>query len=148
MSVNLAQKVAKEFHYGQKYGEHSYFDYHIKGVVDLVYNHSPSDDETLKKEMIIAYLHDCVEDTELSLRSIEIMFGEEIKNAVHAITYYKGVETREDYYNRVKSNKLAKFVKICDAKFNARECLKDGAIDRFNKYVRIVVLLGGSYDGW
>lgn len=148
MSVNLAQKVAKEFHYGQKYGEHDYFDYHVKGVVDLVYNQSPSDDETLQKEMIVAYLHDTVEDTPLTLRTIEIMFGEEIKKAVHAITYYKVIETRGEYYIRVKANKLARFVKICDAKFNARQCFSEGKIDKFNYYVEIVSLLGGSLDEW
>lgn len=148
MSVSLAKKVSRNFHYGQKYGEHSYFDYHIQGVVDLVYNHSSSDDVTLKKEMILAYLHDCIEDTPLSLRTVEVLFGHEIMKAVEAITYYKGLETREDYYKRVKANKLATFVKICDAKINARQNIADGNTEKYEYYANIVSLLGGNIDEW
>ncbi len=32
--VELAEKLSKESHQGQKYGSHDYFDYHIKGVVN------------------------------------------------------------------------------------------------------------------
>lgn len=37
--VELAEKLSKESHQGQKYGPHDYFDYHIKGVVNSLIKH-------------------------------------------------------------------------------------------------------------
>ncbi len=37
--VELAEKLSKESHQGQKYGPHDYFDYHIKGVVNSLIEH-------------------------------------------------------------------------------------------------------------
>ncbi|MCT9281609.1 phosphohydrolase [Acinetobacter baumannii] len=54
--VELAEKLSKESHQGQKYGSHDYFDYHIK------------------------------EDTPLTLAKIESLFGKEVRDAVDALT--------------------------------------------------------------
>lgn len=41
--VELAEKLSKESHQGQKYGSHDYFDYHIKGVVNSLIEHQFSE---------------------------------------------------------------------------------------------------------
>lgn len=56
--VELAEKLSKESHQGQKYGSHDYFDYHIKGVVNSLIEHRFSE-----VYIITALLHDSVEDT-------------------------------------------------------------------------------------
>ena len=60
--VELAEKLSKESHQGQKYGPHDYFDYHIKGVVNSLIEHQFSE-----VYIITALLHDSVEDTPLTL---------------------------------------------------------------------------------
>ena len=51
--VELAEKLSKESHQGQKYGPHDYFDYHIKGVVNSLIEHQFSE-----VYIITALLHD------------------------------------------------------------------------------------------
>lgn len=68
--VELAEKLSKESHQGQKYGPHDCFDYHIKGVVNSLIEHQFSE-----VYIITALLHDSVEDTPLTLAKIESLFG-------------------------------------------------------------------------
>ena len=71
-----------------------------------------------EKEKIVALLHDTVEDKRLNLDIIEREFGEEIAEAVDAISRREG-EKYFDYIERVKQNTLAKKVKIEDLKHNS-----------------------------
>lgn len=64
-------------------------------------------------ELSVAWLHDVVEDTNLTVWHIEDMFGAEVAAAVDAITHRAG-ETRTDYYARVKANPVALKVKLAD----------------------------------
>ena len=87
-----------------------YFAGHIQAVVNGV---------TTNKEKIVAYLHDTVEDTPLTIERIKELFGEEIGEAVFAITKSKdGSLSYDDYIERVKANPLARAVKISDLKHN------------------------------
>lgn len=61
----------------------------------------------------VAWLHDTVEDTDISLVDILDCFGTEIAEAVDAITHRPG-EHWSDYLVRVKLNPIAKAVKISD----------------------------------
>lgn len=71
------------------------------------------------KGKIVAWLHDIVEDTTMTLdKLLEEGFTNEIVDAVDAITRRVG-ELRQDYLNRVKSNKLACMVKIADLNHNS-----------------------------
>ena len=65
------------------------------------------------EEKVVAWLHDVVEDSEISISDIENCFGHEIACAIEAITRKKGEEW-EDYLLRVKKNDLARRVKIND----------------------------------
>ena len=62
---------------------------------------------------IVAFLHDVVEDSFITIDYIYDLFGEEIANAVEAITHRKN-EPNEDYYQRIATNELAFCVKILD----------------------------------
>jgi len=70
---------------------------------------------------IVAVLHDTVEDTNLTLEALaNAGFDDTIVNAIDAISKRKG-ETNEDYWTRVKSNKLALQVKLVDIAHNSSE---------------------------
>lgn len=67
---------------------------------------------------VVALLHDVVEDTDVSLGTVEEHFGNEIANAVDAITRRSG-EASRDYYARVKADPLALEVKLSDLADNS-----------------------------
>ena len=105
-----AYEIAKRAHLGQvdKAGE----DYikHPQKVVSFV----KSDEEKA-----VAYLHDVIEDTELTLEDLhEYEFSKEVIEAVDIITKKKG-EDYQSYLNSVKKNKLARAVKLADLRHNS-----------------------------
>ena len=109
--LELAKFVSENSHKNQidKAGI-DYFAGHIQAVVNGV---------TTNKEKIVACLHDTVEDTPLTIERIKELFGEEIGEAVFAITKSKdGSMSYDDYIERVKANPLARAVKISDLKHN------------------------------
>ena len=105
-----AYEIAKRAHLGQvdKAGE----DYikHPEKVASFV--------ET-DEEKAVAYLHDVIEDTELTLEDLyEYGFSKEVIEAVDIITKKKG-EDYQSYLNSVKKNKLARAVKLADLRHNS-----------------------------
>lgn len=62
---------------------------------------------------VVAWLHDVVEDTDVTLEDIRNMFGDDTAAAVDAITHRKG-EAWADYICRVKRHPIACQVKIFD----------------------------------
>ena len=85
-----------------------YFTGHIQTVVNSVHTH---------KEKIVAYLHDAIEDTEVTIEMIYEEFVEEIGRAVEAITKSKKLDYIR-YIEGIKTNELARVVKIADLKHN------------------------------
>jgi len=66
----------------------------------------------------VAILHDVVEDTKVMLEDLEELgFHQDIIDAVDAITW-RGPEDYEDYIQRVKTNTLARIVKLGDLEHN------------------------------
>ena len=61
-----------------------------------------------------------VEDTDVTLDFIECFFGQEIAQAVNAITKRDG-EWYDDYLTRVMQDEIAKRVKVADVAENLRE---------------------------
>ena len=105
-----AYKIAEKAHLGQvdKAGE----DYikHPEKVASFV---------KTDEEKAVAYLHDVIEDTELTLEDLyEYDFSKEILEAVDVITKKRG-EDYQSYLNSVKKNKLARAVKLADLRHNS-----------------------------
>ena len=105
-----ANKIAKRAHLGQvdKAGE----DYikHPEKVASFV---------KTDEEKAVAYLHDVIEDTELTLEDLyEYGFSKEVLEAVDIITKKRG-EDYQSYLNSVKKNKLARAVKLADLRHNS-----------------------------
>ena len=105
-----AYKIAKKAHLGQvdKAGE----DYikHPEKVASFV---------KTDEEKAVAYLHDVIEDTELTLENLyEYDFSKEVIEAVDIITKKRG-EDYQSYLHSVKKNKLARAVKLADLRHNS-----------------------------
>lgn len=109
-----ARRFAEQQHEGQMYGEEPYMTH-----VDAVANQF--DDPHLQR---IAYLHDTVEDGKTGIEDIHERFGEDVGNAVNALTRGKdpsnqgGMEVYRDYIRRLAEHPEARQVKIADLKHN------------------------------
>lgn len=134
-SVRLARIIATGAHYMQvDKGGHDYI-LHPTAVAAMVH----TDDEKT-----VAWLHDVVEDTEITLKDLLPLFGIRITMAVDAITKRKG-ESRKEYLIRVKCNKIAKKVKIADLIHNSMisriPCPNKEDEERCNRYQKEIEYL-------
>ena len=108
--VKKAYEVAKNAHQGQV--DKAGIDYfkHPEAVASFV----KTDDEK-----VVAYLHDVIEDTNLTLSDLEAQgFSSDIINAVEVLTKKKG-QPYQTYLQSVKKNELARVVKLADLKHNS-----------------------------
>ena len=138
----LAYDLSKISHSGQLYGKEDYFLYHIVPIENIVHQKYFKDQYS-----IVAYLHDIVEDTDVTLKDINSLFGGAISNSVDAITRRKN-EPWLDYLNRVVLDDVAKAVKYYDVQFNLEETInqitmtKDkNNIRRYKKYMQALRVL-------
>lgn len=66
----------------------------------------------------VAWLHDVVEDTDVTLSDIAARFEPNIVAAVEALTH-RPREPRSNYYRRVRANEIARIVKLADIADNS-----------------------------
>ena len=84
--------------------------------------------------MIVAQIHDNLENSdEFDSEYLYKVFGVEITDAIIAITKDKN-ESRNQYIERVKQNKSALKVKICDTICNLEESIKIQDAKRIIRY--------------
>lgn len=140
-NIELAMMIAKEVHKEDRYGDKVYFDYHLMNV----YHRAIALVEEKEREVvgIVAIFHDIVEDHGYDVEMIVKMFGKKIADAVVAMSFDKENESREEYYERVMKNPIAKIVKIADASENRFNCELDGDMERYAYYDKIVKMMGG-----
>ena len=69
------------------------------------------------EEKVVGYLHDTVEDTDVTLEEIREIFGDQIADAVALMTHADGVPYM-DYVKEVAKNPLARKVKLADLTHN------------------------------
>ena len=101
-------------------------------------------------EQIVAVLHDVVEDSQWTLESLrDEGFSEEALAAVDCLTHKKG-ETYKDFIERVRTNALARDVKIADLADNLDVSripeLTDTDFQRVKKYQEALAWLLGSHS--
>ncbi len=108
--TNLAMCVAYEAHHGKRDRSdvpYVFHPYHLAEQMDTEY------------EVLVALLHDVVEDSELTLEDLrQDGFPEEVVEAVRLLTHEEGVPYL-DYVAALKDNPLAKKVKIADLRHNS-----------------------------
>ena len=130
--IELAKQLSKHFHKGQKYGEHDYYTYHILGVVKTLKSVAK---EVTEDMIIVALLHDVLEDTTCSLGTLENIFNFSVCNAVLRLS---NITTHDysSYIDHVLKDDVTRIVKYADSLFNQQECVKVGDMKRAEKYQR------------
>lgn len=135
--MKLAAK-AREFaavaHEGQTYGPDEPYTAHLDAVAALV-----GEDETAQA---IAYLHDVVEDTLVTLTEIEFLFGPFVAACVALVTDEVGHNRKE---RKLKTNTklsgvcnseyfVALLVKAADRTANVEACVRKGNTSLLQMY--------------
>ena len=128
-----AHNIAKMAHFGQV--DRAGVDYikHPEAVGSFV---------KTDEEKAVAYLHDVIEDTPLTLLDLE-MFGlsKTIIEAVDILTKKKG-QDYQSYLNLVKTNEVARIVKLADLRHNTDLTripkLSKSDIKRNKKYIKAI----------
>jgi len=91
-----------------------------------------------EQERVVAVLHDVVEDSDYDLEEIREKFGEEVRNAVAALTKAPDDDYLEEYIPNIASNPLALKVKRADLKDNLDMSrlseVDDNILDNVQKY--------------
>lgn len=89
---------------------------------------------------VLAFLHDVVEDTEVTIEEIEAEFGKYIADSVALLTHNKDKESYPDYIDRIMSNieyPEAKVVKHADMKDHLLQ--KETLTPRLkDKYIEVI----------
>ena len=103
---------------------------------------------TDEKTTVVALLHDVIEDTEYSLEGLKNMgFSDDILSAVAFMTHADGVPYME-YVARIKTNPIAKAVKLADLRHNSDLSRLDVVTardrERVEKYKKAIEFLESS----
>lgn len=103
--------------------------------------------EQMKTEetTIVALLHDLVEDTEYTIEDLTNMgFEKSITDAIALMTHADDVEYM-DYVRAIKSNPIAKAVKLADLRHNSDlsrlDVVNEKALKRREKYLKAITIL-------
>lgn len=107
-NYEFAFEIARRAHAAQKDKAGKAYIEHPITVASLVHS-----DEA----KIAAILHDVAEDSDITVESLRVLFGDEIGDALESLTHRKG-ENYEDYVKRVSKNEIATEVKIADLTHN------------------------------
>ena len=133
--VEKAEAFAKKAHEGQvdKSGK-PYFG-HPKAVAAMVEG---------EVEKTVAYLHDVVEDTGVTIDQIRSLFGDEVADAVDLLTHREGVPYF-DYVEKIKANPVARRVKMADLTHNMDlsrlDTVTEKDLKRIEKYKKAYAML-------
>lgn len=133
MNEEKAKEFAIKAHNKQQYGGRPY-SFHLKSVVQVAKNIN------LEKDIILGcWLHDTIEDCDVSYQDIKRKFGENVAEIVYAVTDELGrnrKERKEKTYPKIKENQNALCVKLCDRIANLKQTILDNEIDLLSMYYK------------
>lgn len=124
--TNEAMKIAYAAHHGQV----------DKGGIPYIF-HPMHLAEQMQDEYTtcVALLHDVVEDTDVTLEELAKTFPKEVVDAIKLMTHKDG-EPYLDYVARIKTNPIAKAVKLADLQHNSDETRLENADEATLAYFR------------
>lgn len=111
-----AMKVAYDAHHGQL---------DCNGVPYIFHPYAVAEQMQTELTACAAFLHDVVEDTEVTIEELSLEFPKEVIEIVKLLTH----DTNEDYFDyirRIKSNSDAVAIKLADIKHNSNESRQNG----------------------
>lgn len=137
-----AKRFAVGAHGAQQYGDKPY-SYHLEQVVANVKLRMKGSPD-LSVYVAVAWLHDVLEDTEVTFQELVDEFGLGIAFAVSDLT--KDCDYLE-YIQRCIRYSVAREVKICDTMANLTESFKSGNARGLSKYPKqLHMLIEGCVD--
>ena len=139
--IQQAKDLAFKIHAGQTDKAGAPYTVHLETVASKLTEQGENEDV-----IVVGWLHDSVEDTNITVGEIRELFGDEVSTAVDAITKRKN-EPYQDYLQRVKFNEIARKVKLADLAHNMDlsrlDNITDKDLKRLEKYRRAKEFLLG-----
>jgi len=133
MTEEKAKEFAIKVHGEQQYGSKPY-SFHLESVVQVAKNIN------LENDIILGcWLHDTIEDCNVSYQDIKREFGENVAEIVYAVTDELGrnrKERKEKTYHKIRINQNAVCVKLCDRIANLNQTILDEKIDLLSMYYK------------
>lgn len=130
--VSQARILAIKKHMIQVYADDYPYIKHLEEVVNILIRFGYTDDLYI----IAGYLHDILEDTDLSYNDIKTQFGVEIADVVYCVTDELGKNRKERKSKtlpKIKSNEKAIVVKLADRIANLENGVSTNGGDGFLK---------------
>jgi len=131
--LEKARQFAIDNHGSQRYGSKPYA-FHLDWVVLLLESYG-------EEAQVIGYLHDVVEDTDVTVEQVEQLFNDKIAQAVSILTDQPGAtrkERKDKTYHRMAQVtgelEIALIVKTADRLANVLATLENKRLDKFNMY--------------
>jgi guanosine-3',5'-bis(diphosphate) 3'-pyrophosphohydrolase len=139
-AIAFAREFAVRCHGEQLYGDRP-FVYHLDQVAENAKKHGGDTDN-----IISCYLHDVLEDTNVTYHTVQDLFGSRIAGVVDLVTN-RG--SKELTFNRIRRNADAVFVKLCDRLANVSNLDKNKMYKKHHKVFREILWREGEYsDLW
>lgn len=137
--IDRAKAFAAEAHAWQKYGDAPY-TVHTESVAEILIEFFAKSrpDRLIVQELIAAaYLHDVLEDTEVTRDELVVAFGEAVTLLVDAVTDGPG-QTRKDRkerpYTLIPMVRWSLFIKLADRIANVESAKATGKEDLLRMY--------------
>jgi len=145
--VEKALEIATKAHKGQiRDGGGKYLNEHIYYVTSLLYE-GFKNDKDIEDLVVLALLHDSVEDGGIKVSFIEKTFGKDIADTISLLSKTPEEEEQsqtqdqkymvtQNYLNRLSENRWAVIVKMYDRIANVNSITKDTVALKPEKYMR------------
>lgn len=134
LALQAAQALAANAHAEQKYGEGPYTQ-HLEHVVSVLLRFGVRDEAML----VAGWLHDTVEDTDVTLEQIELMFGKTVADLVYRVTNEDGKNRKERHektYPKIQASEDAITLKLADRIANVEASIEmndEGKLKMYSK---------------
>lgn len=135
--LNNAAQFALTAHGDQMYGPYRY-SYHLSKVVHTAFTYGGS---TLTQ--VASWLHDTIEDTDVTKEDVAYEFGDEV---AHIVDLVSNRPTKEETCERIRTNSDAVFVKLCDRLANVTEGEKNDKYRKAHPLFKSVLYREGEFD--
>ena len=136
-SPRTAMKFARGAHGDQKYGDKPY-SYHLEMVFRNAQRYGGS-----RAAKIAAVLHDVIEDTPISKEQIAEKFGSHVADIVDLVS---NQPDKAETYKRIRTDKDAVFVKLCDRLANVTEGKKNDKYRKEQPLFKSILYRPGEFD--
>jgi (p)ppGpp synthase/HD superfamily hydrolase len=137
MNVKEAAKFAIKAHGSQTYGSKPYA-HHLEQVYRNVVKYGGS-----PVLQMAAWLHDVIEDTSTTKAEVSKKFGSAVATIVDLVSN-RG--SKEATYKRIRSNKGAVFVKLCDRLANVSVGEKNDMYRKMHSLFKSILYKPGEFD--